>query len=118
MKERQTNPELLATIRFLRKTSNTNQAAVWGELALDLKRSKQARPTVNISRIVRSIKEGETAVVPGKVLGMGAPRKITVAAFSFTEEARKKIESAGGECLSFRALVERNPEGSGVRIIG
>jgi len=118
VKERQTNPQLLSTIRFLRKTSNTNHAAIWGELAADLRRSRQRTPAVNISRIIRSIKEGETAAVPGKVLGMGTPKRITVAAFSFTEEARKKIEEAGGECLSLSALAERNPKGSGVRIIG
>ncbi len=118
MKERQINPELRATISFLKKTSKANQATVWGELASDLGRSKQARPTVNISRIVRSIRQGETAAVPGKVLAIGIPGKITVAAFSFTGAARKKIEDAGGECLSFKSLVERNPKGAGVRIIG
>jgi len=118
VKERQTNPQLLATIRFLKKTSNTNHAAIWGELAADLRRSKQGRASVNISRLARSVKEGETIAVPGKVLGMGTPKKITVAAFSFTKEARKKIEEAGGECLSLSALAERNPKGSGVRIIG
>ncbi len=118
MKRRQTNPQLLSTIRHLRKASNTNNAPIWDRLASELNRPIHGRPTVNISRISRSLEEGETAAVPGKVLGMGKSKRITVAAFSFTREARRKIEEAGGECLSLIALVERNPKGSGVKIVG
>jgi large subunit ribosomal protein L18e len=49
---------------------------------------------------------------------MGKSKRITVADFSFTREARRKIEEAGGECLSLIALAERNPKGSGVKIVG
>ncbi|MEM2094914.1 MAG: 50S ribosomal protein L18e [Candidatus Bathyarchaeia archaeon] len=118
MRRMQTNPQLVATIRYLRKASNMNNAPIWARLADELSDSKRRRPSVNISSIVRSIDEGETAAVPGKVLGSGLGKKITVAAFAFTKEARRKIEEAGGECLSLITLVERNPKGTGVRIIG
>jgi large subunit ribosomal protein L18e len=41
----------------------------------------------------------------------------TVAAFTFSQTAIIKIEKAGGECLSLMKLIEKDPKGSGVRII-
>ena len=113
-----TNPQLLETRRMLKKASRTSDAQIWRALSEELLRSKHCRASVNLSRISRSLREGETAAVPGKVLGAGSPRKISVAAFNFSETARRKIEEKGGECLSLRELVERDPKGSGVRIIG
>lgn len=112
------NPQLLETIRMLRKASRTYEAEIWYTLAAELSRSKCHRAAVNLSRISRSLKEGEIAAVPGKVLGSGRPGKISVAAFNFSEVARRKIEEEGGECLSLKVLVERSPRGSGVRVIG
>jgi len=113
-----TNPQLLETIRMLKKASRTHDAEVWRTLSNELLRSKHRRASVNLSHISRSLREGETAAVPGKVLGAGNPRKISVAAFDFSETARRKIKEEGGECLSLGELIERNPKGSGVRIIG
>jgi len=74
---------------------------------------------VNLSRINRHTSEGDVVVVPGKVLGAGLLRHpVTVAAFAFTRSARQKILEAGGKCLDIRELVELNPKGSGVKIIG
>jgi len=41
----------------------------------------------------------------------------TVAAFSFSDVAKTKIESSGGRTLSIRELMEENPKGKGVRIL-
>ena len=112
-----TDPQLLEAIRVLRKAAKTHEAEIWRALSEELSRPKHRRAAVNLSRISRSLKGGEIAAVPGKVLGAGSPGKISVAAFSFSETARRKIEENGGECLSLSALVERNPKGSGVRIV-
>ena len=112
-----TNPLLINTIRQLQKASKKYDAQVWAKLANELERPKQRRATVNLSSISRSIREGEIAAVPGKVLGAGKSSSICIAAFNFSETAKKKIEKAGGEYLSLEALIEKNPRGSGVRII-
>jgi len=53
------------------------------------------------------------------VLGAGLLRhSVTVAAFSFTKSARQKIAQAGGRCVDIKELVELNPKGSGVKIVG
>ena len=66
-----TNPELLRLIRFLRKKSRENEAAIWRRIAEMLLKSKRRRIAVNISRISRYTKENDEVIVPGKVLGSG-----------------------------------------------
>ena len=40
-----------------------------------------------------------------------------MAAFSFSEGAKSKIEASGGRTMSIRQLMEENPKGKGVRIL-
>ena len=49
----------------------------------------------------------------GDVLG-----KPSVAAYSVSAGARSKIEAAGGRILTIRELMDENPKGRGVRILG
>jgi large subunit ribosomal protein L18e len=57
-------------------------------------------------------------VVPGKVLGAGnLDHPVSVAAFSFSAEAKSKISKAKGKCLSISELIEDNPKGSNVKIM-
>lgn len=113
------NPELIEVTRFLKSSANESNAPVWRTLAEKLEKSKHSRSAVNISRINRHTEDGETVTVPGKVLGSGVlDHKVSVAAFQFSEAAKKKIEAAGGKCLTFPALVKKNNKGKNVRIIG
>lgn len=114
-----TNPNLISLLRLLRKTSNQYKAGLWRAIAEYLSRSRSRRIAVNISRINRYTKEGDLVVVPGKVLGAGIlDHPVTVAAFSFSKQAREKILVAGGKCISIQELIESNPTGSNVKIIG
>jgi len=84
-----------------------------------LSRSRQRRIAVNVSRLNRYTKKGETVVVPGKVLGAGKmDHPIHVAAFAFSDQARQKILKAKGKCLSILELAEKNPKGTDINIIG
>jgi len=81
--------------------------------------SRSRRVTVNVSRLNRYTKEGETVAVPGKVLGAGKiDHPIKVAAFAFSDQARSKILRAKGKCLSILDLMEKNPKGTNVKVIG
>jgi len=114
-----TNPELIDTIRLLKKTSKENDVAVWRKMAEYLSRTRRTRIAVNLSRINRYTKTGETVAVPGKVLGAGAvDHSVTVAAFAFSEKALTKLRKAKGKCLTFSELIKKNPKGSDVKIIG
>jgi large subunit ribosomal protein L18e len=88
-------------------------------VAVRLEKPTRAQPSVNVSRLERTLAQGETAVVPGKVLASGQLTKpVTVAAWGFSEGAKAKIAAAGGKALSIGELVQQNPAGAKVRIIG
>jgi len=110
---------LIKLIRSLKKGSRENKARIWRDIADRLARSRSRSIAVNLSRINRYAKEGENIVVPGKVLGAGnIEHPISVAAFAFSERAQSKILRAKGKCLTIPQLMEKNPKGSGVKIIG
>jgi large subunit ribosomal protein L18e len=44
--------------------------------------------------------------------------KITLCSFSISTSAAKKIIESGGQILKFTELIEKNPSGNGVKIIG
>jgi large subunit ribosomal protein L18e len=113
------NPELIKTIRLLRKSAKENDAKIWRKIAEALTRTRRKRIAVNISRVNRYTKEGETVAVPGKVLAAGEiDHPIIVSAFAFSESSVTKIKKAKGKCISYAELIKKNPKGTGVRIIG
>lgn len=88
-------------------------------MAEALTKPRRVRISVNVARVGRATRTGETVVVPGKVLGSGEiGHPLKVAALSFSAQGRKKIEAAGGSCLAIEQLIKENPKGVGVRIIG
>ena len=118
-KTKTTNPELLQAINFLRKKSAENNVEIWRNIAEHLAKPRRGSISVNVSRLNRFTQKSETVVVPGKVLGTGEiAHPITVAAFAFSSNAKKKIEAAKGKCLSFLDLVKKDPKGSKIRILG
>lgn len=118
-KFRATNPELITSVQSLRKKSRENQVEIWRYIADRLSNSRRKHITVNVSQLNRYTKEGETVVVPGKVLGAGTvDHPINVAAFAFSDQAQSKILKAKGKCLPISALIEKNPKGTNVKVIG
>jgi len=116
--ERKSNPNLIRLIDDLLLARIENDAAIWKDLAKRLSKPSKNYAKVNLSRIQKYGGENETILVPGKVLGDGdISKSLEVAALSFSDNARKKIESSGGKCLTIKELVEKNPKGTGVRIL-
>ncbi|MCD6473309.1 MAG: 50S ribosomal protein L18e [Thermoplasmata archaeon] len=118
MRRKKTNPQLIKTIEFLYKAAEKYNAAVWKAIAKKLEKPSRNWAEINVGKITKHLKEGEIAIVPGKVLGMGDAGKIEVAAWKFSKQARQKIEKAGGKCYSLVEIVEKYPNGSNVRILG
>jgi large subunit ribosomal protein L18e len=116
---KKTNELLISLIESLKKQAHENQAPIWKDIAKRLEKPNSRWAQVNIRRIAQHSKKGDTVIVPGKLLGEGELKvPVTVAAFSFSESAKKKIVSAGGKGLSIPELVNLNPKGKGIRIIG
>lgn len=113
------NAELIKLIDELKKTSYEHKAKIWKTVAVKLEKPLRNMAEVNLSRIERNAKNNETVIIPGKVLGSGDVNKsLTVAAFSFSDNAKKKILGAKGKVFTIRELMEKNPEGSNIRIMG
>jgi large subunit ribosomal protein L18e len=113
-----TNPQLVATIDNLKAKTRENGSAIWRDVALRLEKPKQNWAEANLSKIERYTVDGDTVLVPGKVLAAGSiSKKITVAAFSFSDAAAKAIVAAGGKTMSIEELAEANPKGTGVKIL-
>jgi large subunit ribosomal protein L18e len=114
-----TNPALINLIKGLKQTAYENQAPIWKDIAERLEKPSRNWPEVNLNRINSYIKEKETALIPGKVLSTGKlTKKVSIAAWSFSENAYEKIKKAGGKVLTIEELVKRNPKGKDIRILG
>jgi large subunit ribosomal protein L18e len=83
----------------------------------ELSRATRQRRAVNISRINRYTKSGDTIVVPGKVLSAGELKHaVTVAAWKFSKQAEEKIRKAKGKAISIPELMKMKTRK--VKIIG
>jgi large subunit ribosomal protein L18e len=87
-------------------------------VAKKLERPGRNYAQVNLSKINRYAKDGETVIIAGKVLGAGLLEKaVTVAAYNFSATAMEKIAEVGGKCLTIEQIMEENPKGSGIKIL-
>ena len=107
-KQKKDNQVLLSLIEKLMKTKKP----LWRRIAYELSRPRRQRVEVNLSKIEQYAAEDST------VLGAGIlSKKLTVAAFSFSESAKQLISKTGGKALSIDGLHKSNPEGRGVTIL-
>lgn len=111
-----TNQVLTQAIQKLEEAGRKNNAPVYTRASEELQRSTRNQVEVNLSRINRYAEDGDTILVPGKVLGAGRlDKNITVAALEFTSSARKAINDAG-ELVYVEDLVDDNPSGDKVKL--
>jgi large subunit ribosomal protein L18e len=113
-----TNINLRKLIDELKQKAKEENVKVWKRIALDLERPTRIRRIVNISKLDRYTSENDVVVVPGKVLGSGdLNHSLTVAAFTFSEQAKEKINKSG-KALSLPELLKSNPKGKDIKIMG
>ena len=116
---KKTNPGLVTLIGDLKAQTRSNGAALWRDVAQRLEKSRSNWAEPNLSRLSRYAADEKIILVPGKLLGSGnVEGKHTVAAYSVSIGARSKIEAAGGRVLTIRELMDENPGGKGVKILG
>ncbi|MEM5797969.1 MAG: 50S ribosomal protein L18e [Candidatus Aenigmatarchaeota archaeon] len=109
------NPQLKGIIEQLKK----REEGIWKALAKELSRPRKNIKKVNVYKIEKFAQKNDFVLVPGILLGAGEIKKpVNIAAYRFSAAAKKKIENAGGVCLSIPELMEKRPKGSGVKIIG
>ncbi len=90
----------------------------WKRVLELLSASSRKKPGVNVSKIAEYSNDGQVVIVPDKVLGAGSPKaKLTVAAVSFSQSARKMIESSGGKAMTIVEAAKKSPTGKDLIII-
>ena len=113
------NDSLINTIRTLRRTLKSEKAGIWKAVLKELSRSRSNRREVNIGRLANVTNENDVVIVPGKILGSGnIGHKLTVWSFDISEVAAKKIIQVGGKLIPLDSLLQKYPNGKGIRIIG
>ena len=118
-RNKKTNQNLVELIDQLKEKSRETGSALWRDVALRLSKSRKNWAQPNLSRLSRHAPKGAVVLVPGKLLGSGEVEgSPIVAAYSASTGARDKIIAAGGKYLTLNDLMNENPEGKGVVILG
>jgi len=111
------NSELVRLIVELRRAARSHKAPIWATVADRLERPRHRVVPVNVGHLERLARADETILVPGKLLAEGKlSKKLTVAAFAYSKDARTKVHAAGGVAISVHDLLRTRPDGAGVRL--
>jgi len=109
---RKTNQELVETI--LKAAKNEK----WIDIARIISGPRRNRIDVNLSKINDEAEDGETILVPGKVLSQGEiSKKIKIIALNFSENAREKLSKEKKEFSTIDEEIKKNPDAKGIRIL-
>jgi large subunit ribosomal protein L18e len=113
-----TNIYLRKLINLLKREGKKNNSKFWLYVAELLSRPTRKRVEVNLSKLNKYTNDGDTVIVPGKLLGYGMiNKKITVAAWKYSLNAKEKLEKSGIKILTIEDLLKANPKGSNIKII-
>lgn len=110
--KRKTSSELVETIIA------ANKLKPWIKISNKISCPRRKQASVNLNKIDKETKEGDTVVIPGKVLGKGnLSKKVRVAALYFSEGARKKLKEKKCEVVSIKEEIKVNPKAQGLKIL-
>ena len=110
--KRKKDSKLVRTIILAKKNNK------WLRIAEILSGPKRKQASINLSEINKQLKQGETIVVPGKVLSLGEiTKKGRVVALSFSKKAKEKLLKSGNKILNIFEEIKSNPEAKGIKII-
>ncbi len=109
---RKTDPVIEETIILAKKNKG------WVKIAQIISGSKRSYAAVNLKEIDENSSEGDTLIIPGKVLGIGeVTKKIRVCALDFSESAKEKLVKTKSEMVSLLEEIKKNPKAEGVKIL-
>ena len=110
--EMETNLHLKLLIASLRKKSE-----FWNEVSDKLSVPARKRVTVNLGSL-NEYADGETVVIPGKLVAGGQlTKKLNIACWRFSEAVLSKLKSSGSSIISLHDLSVKELEGSNLRLV-
>ena len=112
------NPHISQLAKRLSKLSNKESANIWHAVSDILIGPSRNWAEVNIGKLDRLTKDKEIILVPGKLLSAGTiSHPVDVYAFSASNSAKTQIAAAKGKVGTIEELMEKNPKGTGVRLL-
>ena len=112
--QRKNNEDLVETIGAAKKTGSE----FWMQVASILSSPRRQKVAVNLNDIEKSTKEGDSIVVPGKVLSQGElSKKVAIVAFAFSDKTREKLLKTKSQAITMLEEIKKNPGAKGVRIL-
>ena len=110
--KKKTNSELVETI--LKAAKNEK----WFQVAQIISGPRRKRMNLNLDEIDNIANDGETIVVPGKVLSQGElNKKIKIVALNFSKNAKEKLSRSKKDFATIEEEIKKNPDAKGIRII-
>jgi len=110
--KRKTNPSLLTTLALALKNPK------WKTLAGILSGPTRKYSSVNLYRIEKETKEGDTIIIPGKVLSSGElTKKIRICSLTITPSAKSKLSQTSSEYATIAEEIKKNSKAEGIKIL-
>ena len=107
-----TNKELVDTIIAAKKRSE------WLKIAGILSGSRRQSINLNLSEINDKSQEGDTLLIPGKVLSQGEiKKKVKIIAYKFSEKAKERLLKEKIQMSSIMDEIKKNPEAKGIKVL-
>ena|SRR3989344_3704849 len=109
---RKQDPYIVETVLAAKKKEK------WQTIAQIVSGSRRRYSAVNLKRIDAEAAEGDTIVIPGKVLGSGElSKRLRVCALYFSSSAINKIKHSHGEAIRLVDEIKKNPQAQGVTLL-
>lgn len=110
--KRKMDSEIVSTILEAKKNKE------WVKIAQIISGSTRNYSSINLKEINRKSSEGDTIVVPGKVLGSGElDKKVKICALKFSVSAVEKMRSSKSEAVTLIDEIKKNPKAQGIKVI-
>ena len=107
--QRKTNPVLKKIIYLATKNPS------WNPLAKKLSGPTQAHTSINLDELDQQLKDGDKAVIAGKILSKGElTKKVTLSALACSQAAKEKLDKAKITLTDLEDEINKNNEAKGV----
>ena len=106
---------LVETLRAAKKTGSE----IWLNVASVLSSPRRNKIAVNLGELEKATKEGDSIIVPGKILSQGEiSKKIAIIAFAFSEKAKEKLLKTKSQAVNIIDEIKKNPQAKGLKVFG
>jgi len=110
--QKKSSKELVETIIAAKKKDK------WLKVSRILSGPRRKAISLNLGEINENSKDGDTIIVPGKVLSQGEiSKKVKIVALNFSEKAKEKLLKSKITSSSIIEEIKKNPDIKGGRIL-